>query len=327
MANETTDTAAATGRVTRSAAQAAAPASSATHDTAAYLTRDMLPERLSRFADYVTAAWQDRRTIINEHSTSLDIDNKLAYLYNYYVEHDKTHEMLRRTFCEDCEHWTLPIWEKASSRPRQEIRDLLEVNGIYVGKGSGSKIAGNLHRVVTRYMCDDDDDESEKEGEKPKESEPNMHFNEQGDLVTDDGNERSASFLFQQQLEKQQADLANMTAKLEAAQDIAAKLEAAYLAHSESRQGSPPKTPHPGTWMPDSFDAIGITDNEIRRCLADFNKMYKDSDKSMPQDEHSLCPLGASIPNNAHRRSGGLLRLEALQGTKDNRGISLGGPR
>ncbi|KAG6169756.1 hypothetical protein E4U51_001415 [Claviceps purpurea] len=64
------------------------------HDTAAYLTRDMLPERLSRFADYVTAAWQDRRTIINEHSTSLDIDNKLAYLYNYYVEHDKTHEML-----------------------------------------------------------------------------------------------------------------------------------------------------------------------------------------------------------------------------------------
>ncbi|KAG6216213.1 hypothetical protein E4U34_005276 [Claviceps purpurea] len=123
-----------------------------------------------------------------------------------------------------------------------------------------------------------------------------------------------------------------MTAKLEAAQDITAKLEAAHLDLSKSRQGSPPKTPHPGTWMPDSFDAIGITDKEIRRCLADFNKMYKDSDKysgerSMPQDEHSLCPLGASIPNNAHRRSGGLLRLEALQGTKDNRGISLGGPR
>ncbi|KAG6281546.1 hypothetical protein E4U48_006692 [Claviceps purpurea] len=74
---------------------------------------DKLPDRLSRFADYVTAAWQDRRTIINQHSTSLDIDNKLAYLYNYYVEHGKTHEMLRRTFCEDCEHWTLTAWEKA----------------------------------------------------------------------------------------------------------------------------------------------------------------------------------------------------------------------
>ncbi|KAG5931458.1 hypothetical protein E4U60_006061, partial [Claviceps pazoutovae] len=47
------------------------------------------------FTDYVTAAWQDRRTIINQHSTSLDIDNKLAYLYNYYAEHGKTHEMLR----------------------------------------------------------------------------------------------------------------------------------------------------------------------------------------------------------------------------------------
>ncbi|KAG6286343.1 hypothetical protein E4U09_006772 [Claviceps aff. purpurea] len=288
MANETTDTAAATGRVTRSAAQAAAsassaaPASSATHDTAAYLTRDMLPERLSRFADYVTAAWQDRRTIINEHSTSLDIDNKLAYLYNYYVEHDKTHEMLRRTFCEDCEHWTLPIWEKASSRPRQEMRDLLEVNGIYVGKGSGSKIAGNLHRVVTRYMCDDDDDESEK----PKESKAKMHFNEQGDLVTDDGDERSTSF--QQELDRQQAELANMTAKLEAAQEITAKLEAAHLDNSKSRQGSPPKTPDPGKWMPDSFDAIGITDNEIRRCLADFNKMYKDSDKYSGERYHFI---------------------------------------
>ncbi|KAG6147546.1 hypothetical protein E4U11_000912, partial [Claviceps purpurea] len=117
MANGTTDTpAAATGRVTRSTTQAAAPASSATHDTAAYLTGDMLPDHLSRFADYVTAAWQDRRTtigIIHQHSTTLDIDNKLAYLYNYYVEHDKTYEVLRRTFCEDCEHWTLPIWEKA----------------------------------------------------------------------------------------------------------------------------------------------------------------------------------------------------------------------
>ncbi|KAG6298710.1 hypothetical protein E4U09_000579 [Claviceps aff. purpurea] len=61
-----------------------------------------------------------------------------------------------------------------------------------------------------------------------------------------------------------------------------AKLEAAHLDNSKSRQGSPPKTPDPGTWMPDSFDAIGITDNEIRRCLADFNKMYKDSDKYPP---------------------------------------------
>ncbi|KAG5931183.1 hypothetical protein E4U60_006384 [Claviceps pazoutovae] len=91
MADGTTDPlAAATGRVTRSTAQAAASASSATLDTAAYLTRDMLPDRLSRFADYVTAAWKDRRTIIDQHSTSLDIDNKLAYLYNYYVEHGKT---------------------------------------------------------------------------------------------------------------------------------------------------------------------------------------------------------------------------------------------
>ncbi|CCE34815.1 uncharacterized protein CPUR_08754 [Claviceps purpurea 20.1] len=60
MANGTTDTpAAATGRATRCTTQAATPASSATHDTAAYLTGDMLPDHLSRFADYVTAARQE----------------------------------------------------------------------------------------------------------------------------------------------------------------------------------------------------------------------------------------------------------------------------
>ncbi|KAG6229342.1 hypothetical protein E4U25_007435 [Claviceps purpurea] len=160
----TTPPAAATGRVTHSTAQAAASTSSASHDTAEYL-------RLSRFADYVTAAWQDRYATINQHSTTLDIDNKLAYLYNHYVEHGKTHEMLRRKFCEDCD-------SRASSRPRQEMRDLLEVNAIYVGKGSESKMAENLHRVVSRYMCDDDGDI-----EQPKGSKADLHFNEQGDLV------------------------------------------------------------------------------------------------------------------------------------------------
>ncbi|KAG6065199.1 hypothetical protein E4U32_007683 [Claviceps aff. humidiphila group G2b] len=152
------------------------------------------------------------------------------------------------------------------------MRDLLEDNGIYVGKGSGSNIARKLHRVVTKYMCDDDDDD-----ESEKQSKSNMHFNEQGDLVTEDGNERQTSS--QQDLERQQAKLAEVTAKIEAAQEITAKLEAAHLKNSKSKQGSSSKTPGVCQWMPDSFDAIGITDNEIRRCLADFCKMYKDSDK------------------------------------------------
>ncbi|KAG6170125.1 hypothetical protein E4U11_002990 [Claviceps purpurea] len=133
----TTPPAAATGRVTPSTAQAAASTSSASHDTAEYL-------RLSRFADYVTAAWQDRYATINQHSTTLDIDNKRATATR--------------------EYWTIHTWEKASSRPRQEMRDFLEVNGIYVGKGSGSKIAENLHRVVSRYMCDDDGDIEQAKG-------------------------------------------------------------------------------------------------------------------------------------------------------------------
>ncbi|KAG6055509.1 hypothetical protein E4U17_002930 [Claviceps sp. LM77 group G4] len=68
------------------------------------------------------------------------------------------------------------------------MRDLLEVNGVYVGKRSGSKIAENFHSVVPRYMCDDDGDI-----EQPKGLKTDLHFNEQGDLVTDDGNDSPAS--------------------------------------------------------------------------------------------------------------------------------------
>ncbi|KAG6259997.1 hypothetical protein E4U48_000242, partial [Claviceps purpurea] len=89
------------------------------------------------------------------------------------------------------------------------MRDLLEVNGIYVGKGSGSKIAENLLRVVSIYMCDDDDGESEQ----PKGAKTDLHFNEQGDLVTDDGNDCSATL--QYQIYRQQMEVADTTAKFE----------------------------------------------------------------------------------------------------------------
>ncbi|KAG6160696.1 hypothetical protein E4U11_003883 [Claviceps purpurea] len=51
-----------------------------------------------------------------------------------------------------------------------------------------------ISTVSSPDTCDDDD-----ESEKPKESKANMHFNEQGDLVADDDNERSTSF--QQELD------------------------------------------------------------------------------------------------------------------------------
>ncbi|KAG6060512.1 hypothetical protein E4U32_003444 [Claviceps aff. humidiphila group G2b] len=98
------------------------------------------------------------------------------------------------------------------------MRDLLEVNGIYVGKGSGSKIAESLHRVVTRHMCDDDDDDDDDgEIEKLKEPKMDMHFNEQATI------------------RRKQAELANMKAELKAAQEFAAKLEATHLDNSRSR--------------------------------------------------------------------------------------------
>ncbi|KAG6092734.1 hypothetical protein E4U14_000549 [Claviceps sp. LM454 group G7] len=171
MANETTTPpAAATGRFTRSTAQAAASTSPASHVKAEYLTRDMLPDRLSRFAGYITSAWEDRRTTITQHSTTTDIDNKLAYLYNHYVEHGKTHEMLRRTVCEDCEDWTVKTWSRASRRVCQELRDLLVTNDIYVGNGSGSKLAVHLRCVVIRYMRDAGEDLDEEEFDEEDES-------------------------------------------------------------------------------------------------------------------------------------------------------------
>ncbi|KAG6194802.1 hypothetical protein E4U24_003123 [Claviceps purpurea] len=71
-------------------------------------------------------------------------------------------------------------------------------------------MAENLHRVVSRYMCDDDGDI-----EQPKGSKADLHFNEQGDLVTDDGNDRPES-LQQQFKPRVYATLADFFQQLQA---------------------------------------------------------------------------------------------------------------
>ncbi|KAG6042808.1 hypothetical protein E4U39_005401 [Claviceps sp. Clav50 group G5] len=88
-------------------------------DQAKFLTRDMLPAHMSRFCGYITESWKKARDDIPEHLTTIDIDNKIAYLYSFYVEEAMTFERLRLTFCEDFEYWTLQMWEKASFRTRQ----------------------------------------------------------------------------------------------------------------------------------------------------------------------------------------------------------------
>ncbi|KAG6293517.1 hypothetical protein E4U09_002980 [Claviceps aff. purpurea] len=188
--------------------------------------------------------------------------------------------MLRRTFCEDCEHWTLTTWEKAVPTRAKKCATSLKSTASTLAKDREAR-SQKISTVSLPGTYDDDG-----EIEKPKEPKTDMHFDEQGDLVTDDGNELSASF--QQQFERQQAELVSMTAKLEAAQEITAKIEAAHLDNSRSRQGSSSKTPDICTWMPDSFNAIGITDDQIRRCLADFDKMYKDSDKYSGERYHFM---------------------------------------
>ncbi|KAG6173783.1 hypothetical protein E4U51_004460 [Claviceps purpurea] len=119
------------------------------------LTRDMMPDYLSMFSGLVTEDWERSRSDIDpKNATKIQIDNRIAYLYNYYVTYGKTFEMLQYTFCEDCEYWTVQTRSRASRRACQELRDLLTTNDIYVGNGSGSKRAARLRRVVMRYMRD-----------------------------------------------------------------------------------------------------------------------------------------------------------------------------
>ncbi|KAG5956747.1 hypothetical protein E4U56_006400 [Claviceps arundinis] len=182
-----------------------------------YLRKDMLPAHMSRFAGYITKDWEKARDDIPEHSPTIDIDNKIAYLYSFYVEQAKTFERLRRTFCEDFEYWTLQMWEKASSRTRQEMRDLLQDNGIDVGNASGrNMIASELHHVVMR--CIHGDSQQQEEPQKPENELP---FNERVDLMTEDSNSHAAveaNQPLQYQIYRQQTEVADTTAKLEAAQ-------------------------------------------------------------------------------------------------------------
>ncbi|KAG5954273.1 hypothetical protein E4U56_008010 [Claviceps arundinis] len=74
-------------------------------------------------------------------------------------------------------------------------------------------------------MRDDDDGESEQ----PKGDKTDLHFNEQGDLVTDDGNDRSATLPYQ--IYRQQTEVADTTAKFEAAQLATRELKQQSPAH------------------------------------------------------------------------------------------------
>ncbi|KAG5951040.1 hypothetical protein E4U57_007138 [Claviceps arundinis] len=153
-------------------------------------------------------------------------------------------------------------------------------------------------------MADDDDEIGQ-----PKKPKMDPRFNEQGDLVTDDGNdypEANASPSLQQLLQQQQAEIANTTAKLQAAQDIATKLQAAHapqLDNSGPRASQSSPTSDICTWMPDSFHAIGITDDQIRRCISDLSKLYKDSDKYSGERYHFMARKFDTFKDRCRRLS------------------------
>ncbi|KAG6124315.1 hypothetical protein E4U28_001608 [Claviceps purpurea] len=190
-----------------------------------FLTRDMLPVHMSRFADHITTEWiRGRNDIDTTSATMTEIDNKIAYQYALYVELSMKFEMLRRTFCEDFEYWTLEMWMRASTRARQAMRDLLTDNDIHVGGRPGRNgIALGLHHVVTRYIHGDSP--QEEEPQKPENEPP---FNERVNLVTEDGNSHpalEANQPLQYQIYRQQTEVADTAAKLEAAQLATRKLK------------------------------------------------------------------------------------------------------
>ncbi|KAG6309285.1 hypothetical protein E4U22_004061 [Claviceps purpurea] len=192
-----------------------------------FLTKDMLPVHMLRFADHITADWiRGRNDIDTTSATMTQIDNKIAYQYALYVELSMKFEGLRRTFCEDFEYWTLEMWMRASTRTRQAMRDLLTDNAIHVGGGPGrNSIAVGLHNVVAQYMHGDSP--QEKEPQKPENEPP---FNERVDLVTEDGNshpavEANQPLQYQIYRQHEQTEVADTTAKLEAAQLATRKLK------------------------------------------------------------------------------------------------------
>ncbi|KAG6147238.1 hypothetical protein E4U11_001035, partial [Claviceps purpurea] len=195
-----------------------------------FLTRDMLPVHMSRFADHITTEWiRGRNDIDTTSATMTEIDNKIAYQYALYVELSMKFEGLRRTFCEDFEYWTLEMWMRASTRARQAMRDLLTTNDIHVGGRPGRNgIALGLHHVVTRYIHGDSP--QEEEPQKPENELPFKSFNERVDLVTEDRNshhavEANQPLQYQTYRQHEQTEVADTTAKLEAAQLAARKLK------------------------------------------------------------------------------------------------------
>ncbi|KAG6117143.1 hypothetical protein E4U14_008111 [Claviceps sp. LM454 group G7] len=189
---------------------------------------------MSRFCGYITKDWKRSRDYVDPHkATTTEVDNKIANLYSHYVQEGKGIHSLRDTFCEDCEDWTLATWKKASFRTQQALWDLLTTNKIHVGGRPGRNgIALGLHHAVTRYIHGDSPQE-----EEPQKPENELPFNERVDLVTEDGNSRpafEANQPLQYQIYRQQKEVADTTARLEAAQLATRKLKQHPFCKEES---------------------------------------------------------------------------------------------
>ncbi|KAG6282505.1 hypothetical protein E4U09_000597, partial [Claviceps aff. purpurea] len=124
-------------------------------------TEGSLPKHVKKFADFISPEWRkykygediDQRT-----ASTTDINDRIVWAYDYYIEEEKYGFELKRMFAEDFMEWSRETWERATARVRQEMRDLLTKRGIEVGKGTGASVAECLRRMVSDYFesCDDD---------------------------------------------------------------------------------------------------------------------------------------------------------------------------
>ncbi|KAG6126726.1 hypothetical protein E4U47_006809 [Claviceps purpurea] len=95
----------------------------------------------------LTTEWKRQRRDI-EKATTIDANNRVAYVMRDYIKRDLTRSELTVRFREDFESWTVKSFNLISNDVRREFRDFLIARGVKIAIARGLKIPIALARVV-----------------------------------------------------------------------------------------------------------------------------------------------------------------------------------
>ncbi|KAG6145799.1 hypothetical protein E4U37_000609 [Claviceps purpurea] len=116
--------------------------------------KESLPDHLKKFCADISTEWRQCSEDVDQNSASTtDLNNRIVWAYDYYVEEEKYGFELEQMFAEDFMEWSFGTWKRTTPRVRQEMRDLIATRGTSLGRETEMSATHSLRRLIADYVA------------------------------------------------------------------------------------------------------------------------------------------------------------------------------